>query len=178
MVLTEAEAIRIIDSLIEKNFQDYDLIIKEVLGIKEDSFSDNKIKKRFKDLCDNFKKIKNWPLKDVNYLINELKTFKAYYNQYLIKKEKEKGKPLLNEAGQLLKQGQILTRREELLRLARRCGYPIDGEDNEGTRVLTKDQTRVLDVIPRHNDINRDLARSIMRRLMTGTPTFRKKSFA
>ena len=95
-------------------------------------------------------------------------------NQILKKPQKKKAIIILNEAGELLKQRRILTRREELLRLAKRCNYIIGEERKEGTLIMSKDEKIIITVIPKSNNINRGTAISIMETLAAGKSSFRK----
>ena len=173
MGFNEEDAIETINRII-KDFQHYDKIIEAILNLRETLFPDELIKAKFKSLYNLFKILKNNPAKDIEFLKSELNAFlKSYYN-YKIMKEKKKAIMILNEAGELLKQRRILTRREELLRLAKRCNYIIGEERKEGTLIMSKDEKIIITVIPKSNNINRGTAISIMETLATGKSSFRK----
>ena len=173
MGFKEEDAIETINRII-KDFQDYDKIIEAILNIRESSFSDEFIKAKFKSLYDSFKTLKNNPTKDMEFLKSELNIFLKSYYDYKIMKEKKKVIVILNEAGELLKQRTILTRREELLRLAKRCNYIIGEERREGTLITAKDGKSILTIISKSNNINRGTAIGIMEALATGKSSFRK----
>lgn len=114
---------------------------------------------------------------NVNTIKNNLTFFikdaqKIVANE-IARKEKEKGKEEVNEASKLLEQRTILETHDELVGLAGKCGYIVDGERTDGTLILLKDGKTRLTSIPRHN-ITRGTARGIMKVLATGRSNFRR----
>lgn len=77
-----------------------------------------------------------------------------------------------NEAYLLLESGKILTNTGRLIGLARECDCEIGREKNEGTEV--KYRGRILTVVPRHREINRNTAKGIMRAIANYQSSFRQ----
>ena len=82
----------------------------------------------------------------------------------------------LNEAGIALQQRRIYTKRNELIRLAIRCGYELSKGRREGTLVKDPHTGAIITVISDHPTILYGTSRGIMRALATGQSSYRRRN--
>lgn len=125
-------------------------------------------KERFRGLKPN-KAIKyNKSLRRYEERLAREKAFESKYNL-------ESLKLLKNEATECLARGYIPMKRDELLRLARRCGYDIV-PGGEGMIIKDKKTRKKITEIGKHKELRRSTAKQALISLATGEFIFRKSA--